>query len=403
VGGPAPRPEPITLRQARLTSLLGMDISTERAGEILEALDFEVSRTRDGLSVTPPGFRRADISRETDVIEEVARLFGLDRLPATLPARRASHGGLTDRQHLVRRVTDALAAQGLHEIVGWSFTGPEAVAAARLPAGPAVTLANPLSGDLAQLRTSLLVSLLDVARRNRARDAPALRLFEVGAVYLRTSDGELPREPRHVGALLGGPLQAPTWRHPSPPTADFFAIKGVLGAVLDSLGVTWQLHPAAESFLHPGRAARIEVNGRGAGWLGELHPTVASDWELPDQVAVFELDLDAVPTPPTAMYSDLTSFPEVREDLAVVVAEDTPAAQVLGTIERAGAPLLQQAHVFDLYRDPEKLGAGRKSLAVRLTFRAPDRTLTDQDVARQRQKIAGALEEELGGRVRDSR
>ncbi len=120
-------------------------------------------------------------------------------------------------------------------------------------------------------------------------------------------------------------------------------------------------------------------------------------------MALFELDLDVVPIPPTAMYTDLMSFPEVREDLAVVVAEDTPAAQVLGTLERAGAPLLEQAEVFDVYRDPERLGEGRKSLAIRLTFRAADRTLTDQDVARQRQKIAAALEEELGGRVRDSR
>ncbi|HWD85676.1 MAG TPA: phenylalanine--tRNA ligase subunit beta [Solirubrobacteraceae bacterium] len=403
VGGPGPQPPAITLRQARMTSLLGMEISTEKATEILNALDFETAPARDGLQVTPPVFRRADISREPDVIEEVARLYGLDRLPATLPARRSVYGTLTDRQRLIRTVGDALIAQGLHEIVGWSFTGPHATATLRLPADRAVTLANPLSGDLGQLRTTLLTSLLDVARRNRAHGAQSLRLFEMGAVYLRTSDGELPREPQHAGALLRGPLRPPTWRDPSPDAADFFAIKGVLGALLDSLGISWALHPGTQSFLHPGRSARIDVAGRQAGWLGELHPTIASEWELPDKVALFELDLDVLPIPATAVYTDLTSFPEVREDLAVVVAEDTPAAQVLETLERAGAPLLEHAEVFDVYRDPERLGEGRKSLAIRLAFRAADRTLTDQDVARQRQKIAAALEEELGGRVRDSR
>jgi phenylalanyl-tRNA synthetase beta chain len=403
VGGPGPQPPAITLRHARMTSLLGMEISTERATEILNALDFETATVPGGLQVTPPVFRRADISREPDVIEEVARLYGLDQLPATLPARRSVFGTFTDRQRLARTITDALTAQGLHEIVGWSLTGPQATATLRLPAEAAVTLANPLSGDLSQLRTTLLTSLLDVARRNRAHGAQSLRLFETGAVYLKASDGELPREPRHAAALLSGPLRPATWRHPSPETADFFAIKGVLGAVLDSLGIAWALHPGTQRYLHPGRSARIDVAGRQAGWLGELHPTIASEWELPDKVALFELDLDVVPIPATAMYKDLTSFPEVREDLAVVVAEDTPATDVLGTLERAGAPLLKHAEVFDVYRDAERLGEGHKSLAIRLAFWAADRTLTDQDVARQRQKIAAALEEELGGRVRDSR
>jgi phenylalanyl-tRNA synthetase beta chain len=403
VGGPGPQPPAITLRQARMTSLLGMEIGTEKAAEILSALDFETAPARDGLQVTPPAFRRADISREADLIEEVARVYGLERLPATLPARRSVYGTLTDRQRLARTITDTLIAQGLDEVVGWSFTGPHATARLRLPPEPAVTLANPLSGDLAQLRTTLLTSLLDVARRNRAHGAQSVRLFETGAVYLRSSDGELPREPQHVGALLSGPVRPPTWRDPAPEPADFFAVKGVLGAVLDGLGISWAVHPDAQSFLHPGRSARIEVAGRPAGWLGELHPAIAAEWELGDQVALFELDLGAVPTPATPMYTDLTSFPEVREDLAVVLAEDTAASQVLATIERAGAPLLEHAEVFDVYRDPERLGEGHKSLAIRLAFRAADRTLTDQDVARQRQKIAGALEEELSGRVRDSR
>jgi phenylalanyl-tRNA synthetase beta chain len=266
-----------------------------------------------------------------------------------------------------------------------------------------VSLANPLSGDLAQLRTTLLVSLLDIAQRNRAQGAGAIRLFETGAVYLHSGASELPREPQHLGAILSGPVHDPTWRSPEPTSADFFTAKGVLAAVLDGLAAEWSLDPSAEPFLHPGRCARIKIQGHPAGWLGELHPTVAREWDLPNTVAAFELDLDVVPAPPPAIYTDLTSFPEVREDLAVVVDDGTPAQTVVEVVRRAGAPLLSGAEVFDVYRDPDKLGAGKVSLAIRLLYRAPDRTLTDEEVARQRHKIAGALEQELGGRVRDSR
>jgi phenylalanyl-tRNA synthetase beta chain len=402
LGGPGPTPPTIALRQERMTSLLGMEIPTDRASEILQALEFSTARTPDGLEVTPPAFRRADISREADVIEEVARLYGLDKLPATLPARRSAYGALTDRQTLARRVADALTAQGLHEVVGWSFTGPDALARLRLPNRDAVTLANPLSGELSQLRTSLLPSLLDIARRNRAQGAAVIRVFEAGAVYLRSSDGELPREPQRLAALLSGPVRPPSWRDPAPLGADFFAIKGILQGVFDSLEVRWSVEQGSERFLHPGRSARIKVNGHPAGWLGELHPSLAAEWELSGTVAAFELDLDVIPVPAPAIYRDLTSFPEVREDLAVVVDEDVPAAQVLDTLRESGAPLLAGAEIFDVYRDPDKLGPRHKSLAIRLVFRAADRTLRDEEVARQRQQIANALEDRLAGRIRDN-
>jgi phenylalanyl-tRNA synthetase beta chain len=401
LGAPGPTPPTIALRQERMTSLLGMEIPTDRASEILQALEFSTARTPDGLEVTPPAFRRADISREADVIEEVARLYGLDKLPATLPARRSAYGALTDRQTLARRVADALAAQGLHEVVGWSFTGPDALARLRLPNRDAVTLANPLSGELSQLRTTLLPSLLDIARRNRAQGAAVIRVFEAGAVYLRSSDGELPREPQRLAALLSGPVRPPSWRDPAPLGADFFAIKGTLQGMFDSLGVSWSVEQGSERFLHPGRSARIKVNGHPAGWLGELHPSLAAEWELSGTVAAFELDLDVIPVPAPAIYRDLTSFPEVREDLAVVVDEDVPAAQVLDTLRESGAPLLAGAEIFDVYRDPDKLGPRHKSLAIRLVFRAADRTLRDEEVARQRQQIANALEDRLAGRIRD--
>jgi phenylalanyl-tRNA synthetase beta chain len=404
IGGDGPPPQTIHLRDTRITSLLGAEIPRDRARDILTALEFTARDADDGLDVTVPAFRRGDVSREADLIEEVARIDGLDKLPATLPARRNASGRLTPRQKLRRRAADALAAQGLHEIVGWSFAHPDLADRLRLPPThplrETVALANPLSTDMSILRTSLLGSLLDVARGNRARGATAIRLFEAGAVYLPDGEEHLPHEPYHVGVVLAGAARPPSWRDSQPGAVDFFGAKSVLAALMDALRAGWSLERAHEPFLHPGRAATILLGSAPVGWIGELHPIVASDWELRDTVAAFELDLDAIPEPPTPMYRELTEFPDVREDLAVVVSENVTAAELLATIRRAGGPLLVAADVFDVYRDPEKVGPGNVSLAVALTYRAPDRTLTDEEVALRREAIAAAVAEELEGRIR---
>jgi phenylalanyl-tRNA synthetase beta chain len=406
VGGPGPAPKTIALRDARVSRLLGIDIPRERSAEILSALEFKPAWAHDGLEVTVPAFRRSDVTREADLIEEVARLGALDNLPATLPSRHGAWGRLTDRQRLRRRAGDLLAALGLHEIVGWSFVGPELAERLRLPARPAVQLANPMSSEQAQLRTTLLGSLLDVASRNRDRGAVAVRLFEAGAVYLPGA-GALPDEPYHVAALLTGPAREATWRDEAPPKADFFAAKGVLAGLLDPLGAEWSVAPASEPelFLHPGRAANILIGTADAGWIGEIHPQVAAGWDWTEPISAFELDLDAVARQVQgrmSQYVDVTTYPEVREDLAVIVPESTGAAQVIAVVRQAGAPLLRDATVFDVYRDADRIGAGNVSVALRLTFGASDRTLTDEEVAGRRAKIAAALAERLQGRVRDS-
>jgi len=351
-----------------------------------------------------PAFRRGDVTREVDLIEEVARLYGLEKLPATLPSRHGASGRLTPRQRLRRRAADALTAQGLHEIVGWSFAGPELPDRLRLdsdhPLRGALELENPISTDLSRLRTTLIGSLLDVARHNRSRGASTLRLFESGAVYLPRGDGQLPREPYHVGAVLIGAAQPASWRESQPRTVDFFAAKGVLAGLLDALQVPWTVVRSAEPFLHPGRAARILADGEPAGWVGEIHPLVSADWDLTDTVAAFELDLDAVPIPTTALYRQVSSFPDVREDLAVILPEHVTAEELVDAVRGAGRPLLAGVEVFDVYRDPDKLGEGSKSLALRLTYRAADRTLTDEEVAERRALIAAAVERVLGGRIR---
>jgi phenylalanyl-tRNA synthetase beta chain len=407
VGGPGPEPKTIRLRSAKITSLLGVEVPAQRCTEILTALEFGVADAPDGLDVTVPAFRRADVTREADLIEEVSRLGALQSLPATLPSRHGASGRLTDRQRLRRAASDALTAQGLHEIVGWSFEGPDRARQLRIAERPAVELQNPMSAEQSRLRTTLLGSLLDVARTNRSRGTQAIRLFEAGAVYLApdAAAGHPPAEPYHVGALLTGAVRPATWREPEPRAADFYAAKGTLGGMLDSIRAPWTVAEAGdpETFLHPGRSGQVVVGGAPAGWIGELHPEVAAEWGFGSGVAAFELDLNiADETVTTALYGDVTSFPEVREDLAVIVSDTVPYGELVAVARRAAGATLTGAEVFDVYRDPERIGAGNVSLALRLRFRAPNRTLTDEEVAGRRRRIAQALAEELSGRVRDS-
>jgi len=425
VGGPGPAPKTIRLRTQKVADLLGMPIARERQADILTALEFEARPAPDGLDVTVPHFRRNDVYREADLVEEVARIDGLEKLPATLPKRRGAAGRLTTEQRLRRRAIDALAGRGLHEIVGWSFTDPGVAQRLRLDAGDPrarfVALENPMSEQQAVMRTTLLGSLLDAARLNAAHGQADLQLFEQGAVYRRRDEGSdgartngasprrggmdhrLPEEHRSLGALVAGRLHPPSWGTPDPPRAGYFAAKGLLEAVFEALRAPLAVEPATEPFLHPGRSARVLAGDdqEPLGWIGELHPLVAREHDLDDGAAAFELDLDrlvrhavAVPT-----YRDLTSFPALRQDLAVAVGDDVPAQAVLDVIRRHGGELLAGARVFDVYTG-EQVGPGRKSLALALQFRAPDRTLADDDVAPLRERIVAALHDDLGGELR---
>jgi len=422
-GGPGPEAPVIRLREERVERLLGVPVSRDRSAEILASLEFGVAEAPDGLDVRPPHFRARDVTREADVIEEVARMDGMERLPSTLPVRREAVGRLTRTQRLRGAAHDALIGMGLDEVVGWSFTDAGEGDRLRLvgddPRRRAVRLVNPLSEEQAVLRTSLLGSLLDVARANQARGAHDLRLFELGAVYLAPDgwgggtdgrsegsgggsegSGGLAEEPWHLAAILTGRARPPTWRSPEAPAADFFAAKGVLAGLLDALPVPWSVAAAPEPFLHPGRSSAVLVDGERVGWLGELHPLVAREWDL-DGGAGFELYLDRVlaAVASSSPYRDLITFPAVREDIAVVVGEDVPAELVLDVVREAGAPTLASVEVFDVYRGAQA-GEGRISLALHLEFRAPDRTLTDDEVAGVRERIAGALADELGGTLR---
>jgi phenylalanyl-tRNA synthetase beta chain len=408
----------IALRAERIERLLGAPVELPDASEHLSRLGFRVEADDDSaLRVQVPPERHYDVGREVDLIEEVARLHGLDRLPRTLPQIGRGRGELTREQRLRRRIEDALADAGFDQAITWGLVAPGLRERLGLDVDGrrAIAIANPLNEDQAVARTTLLGGLLDAARHNLARGSESVALFESGRVFLAEPapeaggpaageyPGELPapdREPLRVAALLVGSLRAESWRGEREP-GDFFALKGVVESLCEGLGAAVTFERAAEPYLHPGRAAAVLVGGQAAGWLGELHPRIAADWDLPAGTA-FELDvapLIAAARADDSVYEDLISFPAVLQDLAVVVPEDVSAESVRRTVDEAGGELLRSVRIFDLYRG-EQVGEDRKSLALRLEFRAADRTLTDPEVAERRQAIRAALDA-LGGSLRE--
>jgi phenylalanyl-tRNA synthetase beta chain len=429
VAAEAPEPRELLLRGERVEGLLGMAIEQADQVAYLERLGFGVEAVGADLEVTVPPDRHYDVTREVDLIEEVGRVHGLDKhLPSTLPAVAGRVGGLTREQRLRRRAEDTMRDLGFDEVVGWSFTDPGEPGRLRIglddPRANGVVLSNPLSEDQSVMRTTVLGSLLDVAQRNLAHGADAVALFESGRVYLPNVasqqkpvpgtdsggfdvlSGEFPgerlapdHEPHRIGCLAVGPLVTKSWRGGGEP-ADFFALKGALEGLAGQLGAALSFESGEEPFLHPGRSARVGVGEVFVGWIGELHPLVCRAWNVEAAVA-FEIDLAPLVAAASAgeeTFEDVTTFPAVRQDLAVVVPDAVAAEDLRSTVLGAGGELLHGATVFDLYAG-EQLGEGRKSLALRLEFRASDRTLTDDEVAERRTAIEAALEK-IGGTLR---
>ena len=409
-------PRVVGLRAERSRRLLGVDIPPGEIETTLGALGYGLAPGPDpevDYRVTVPHWRDGDVQREADLIEEVGRIHGLDKIPATLPARAQAVGRLNRSQRLRRRLEDELRGRGLTEIVAYSFTRPDALEALRLGDVPPLRVANPLSEDQSVMRPLLLPGLLDAAARNAARGRPDVRLFESAHVYRNadptegaTRNGGSPRgltpatERHHIGALITK-SQAATWRTPAR-AADFYAAKALLEAVLEPTGVEWWVEPGERPYLHPGRGATVVAgDDQKIGWVGELHPLAARAWEIEPGAAAFEIDADLLVEldPGPALAEDLTTFPALLQDLAVVVGDAVPAAAVETVVREAGGRLLRGARVFDVYRG-EQVGAGSKSLALRLEFRADDRTLSDDDVAGRRRRIEEQLGEQLGGRLR---
>ena len=355
VQGDLPGPAVVPLRPARTNEVLGLDVPAGRQEEILERIGF--AREQDGFRV--PTWRARDVTREIDLVEEVSR-FELPAIPFTLPTREAMFGRLTRWQRLRRIVEDVL--------VGCGYA--EAYTPSLVPSG-AIVLPEPLSGELAALRESLLPSLVAAARTNVAVDVEEVALFEIARVY-----PEVGREPWHVAAIVDGGLAPAKW-----------AVEQVYAA----LGIEPHYEQAGEPFLHPGKAVRTAE-----GWLGELHPA-----QLEGAWGAFELDLDALvaAAPETARYAEVSPYPELRQDLAFVIGEEVPAAELLAAIRETGGALLREVEVFDEYRGPQ-VGAGKRSLAFRLAFGSLERTLSDEDVAPVRAAVVDGLASRFGAELR---
>jgi phenylalanyl-tRNA synthetase beta chain len=416
----APPVRRVRLRPDRADSLLGMRIEPQLCATYLERLGFGVEREGGALVAEVPPHRYHDVSREADLVEEVGRIHGYDEhLPATLPQARSQGGRLSREQALRRRAEDVMRDLGFDALVTLSLADPGVPRRLRIPPedarGAPIRVSNPLSLEHSELRTTLLGSLLDAARHNLARGAERVALFESGRAYLASGsskaggvlggefagDRKPPAfEPQCIAALAVGPLAPPSWETSERP-ADLFALKGVLETLAAQLGANVELEPEAHPFLHPGRAARVLVDGLEAGWLGEIHPLVCREWDL-ERATGFQIqlaELVAAASFGLEQYEDVTTYPAVHQDLAIVVDEKLPAARVREAVLAGGGELLRSARIFDLYRG-EQVGEGRKSLALRLEFRAPDRTLTDEEVADRREAIKQALGE-IGGSLRE--
>jgi phenylalanyl-tRNA synthetase beta chain len=412
-------PHVVTLGAGNAERLLGMEVEPEQCETYLGRLGFGVRRDGGDLTAEVPLHRHYDVSREVDLIEEVGRIHGYDEhLPSTFPEAVGQGGRLSHEQALRRRAEDVMRDLGFDAVVNLSLTDPGMPSRLRIAVGDQrgepIRVSNPLSLDHSQLRTTLLGSLLDVARYNLAHGAERVALYESGRAYLRQGDGaggvlgghfagDRPppaHEPHRIGCLAVGPLAPPSWRD-GDDAADFFALKGVLEALATQLGAELNVEQGTEPFLHPGRAARVLLGGAEAGWLGELHPLVCRGWDL-EAATGFEIELGQLAGAASLgreRYEDVTSYPAMQQDIAVVVDDEVPAGKVREAVLSGGGELLRSADLFDLYRG-KQAGEGRKSLALRLTFRAPDRTLTDQEVVGLREQIRSRLAE-LGGSLRE--
>ncbi len=411
VHAPLPGRERIVLRTGFAGRILGMPIDDDEAMRILGRLGFEPERVPEGVAATVPTWRQMDITREIDLVEEVGRIHGLDELPATIPGRTDAGGTLSRGQIVRRRVEDALAGAGLHEAYTLSLVDDGLADTYGLAPDDdrraLVALQNPLSADYALMRRTLVPSLLRAIRRNRAVGRGDVGLFEIAHLYHAPAGGvsadRLGDEPWTLGVALSGRLGGAGWSSAGL-EADFFTAKGVLETVCGRLGVPVRLEPLRQPYLHPGRAARILLgtDGVAAGEIGELHPVTAERFELEGRVAVLELDLDVLTAqvPTRFTYRPVPEQPPVLQDIAVVVGDDVPSADLVATALAAGAPLLTEASVFDVYRDERRLGAGRVSLAIRLVFQDPERTLTEDEASAVRELVVAALRERFGAELR---
>jgi len=403
-----PQPAAVSITSADVSRSLGIDLSTAEIAEILQKLEFEVAAEGSTLSVTPPDFR-LDIGEgvigKADLMEEIARIYGYDRIPETqiadtIPPQIGNPA--FEKEEAIRNVLTRL---GLQEVVTYRLTSPEREQ--RMQLDPAletrtgyIELANPISTDRTVMRRSLLASVLEIVEKN-VRTSERLAMFEINPVFLPQAGEQLPKEEQRLVIAISGTRTQPHWQSGDPGILNFYDLKGILAHLFDSLqrGEV-SCNPVQAAPFHPGKCAAVEIQGQPVGVFGELHPLIAERYDFLEPVFAADLDLavllgfsdrfDVAPVP---------AYPPVLEDLAVVVDEGVLAEDVEAVIRKADRNLIADVRLFDLYRG-EQLGGGRKSLAYSVVYQAPDRTLTDKDVGKVRSKIVHLLQRELNAELR---
>ncbi len=394
VGG-APERRRVAMRPSRASRVLGYDVSNEEAVDAFARLGMEVAARDDSVEVEVPSYRW-DLHFEEDLIEEVARIQGYGRVPETMPAVRQA-GGLPESYALRRKVREAMVRAGLREAWNYSFASAADLEMMGYDAAQAIRVANPLTSDQEFLRTSLLPGLMRSVLHNASRRVSGAALFEVGRVF---GPGEPLGERERVGLILAGITSR---GHPGEShRMDVFDAKGAVEALLSAFAITdWSLGEAPPEPLHPGRAAVVLIGGEPAGVMGELHPRVVEDLDLPARTSVAELDLAGVSdaSPLTFAVREIPRFPPVHRDLAFVVERDVSAGRVAETLREAGGELVDSVQLFDVFAgDP--IPEGKKNLAFSVDFRASDRTLTDDEAERAVAEIVARLERDFGAEFR---
>ncbi len=394
-----PRPYPpreLTLRMTRAEQLLGFPIAEEEAQSVLTRLNLRPQSVGERvLRVQIPLYRYEDLKREVDLIEELGRILGYERIPALPPAGSTTQGKDSPEGAFAERVRTILLSAGLQEIVSHTLEPLNPLQPSR-----AVELRNPMSDELRSLRTSILSGLVFAADHNRRRGITDLHLFEIGRVFRYDDSPSGYREHLALGILMTGAVHALHWTG-KPPTADFYAIKGVVEHLLTTLGIEAAFELGEDSRFHPGRVADVMAQGVWLGRLGELHPELQRRYELRKRVYLAEFDMEALQRLASEgmRYHPLPTLPPVLRDIAVIVAQQVPVARLFDAIQAAGGEWLESVRLFDRYTGAP-VPEGAHSFAFSLVFRHPERTLTDEEVNARVETIFAALQREFGAQPR---
>lgn len=400
-------PLSLTLHTAKVNEVLGLSLSDEQIETTLASLRFNQKWLEPGrLQIDIPTYR-ADLIQEVDLIEEVARLHGFDKIPTSLPSGNTTLGKRTVEQSLRLKARKAFAHCGFTEVLNFSFTGPRSLdklgLAPNHPWRDQIRILNPLRDELSLMRTTLVPGLLETAAKNASRRNLDLAIFEQGFVY-NPVDKEMKSLPREVYKLAGlaSGILAKTWNQPQV-AMDFYFVKGALENVVKELGIkNYTLVPVEDiSFMHPGRTANIMVRGKAAGFVGEVHPDVMEGYDLPGRTYVFELDSSLLfaASDLRIKFAQIPRFPAVTRDMALLVDEGIAVERVYRSIRKAGGELLRDVRLFDVYQGAQ-VPAGKKSVAFSLVYQSTERTLTDEEVSKLHDAIKKTLDQEFGAELR---